>query len=300
MKKALVTGGAGFIGSTIVQELLKKNVEVLVVDDLSAGQKERVPAHVPLHVIDIQDTKSLIKVCAGVDTIFHLAAIPSVPYSIDHQIHTNEVNVDGTLSVLVAAKEAGVRRVVFSSSCAVYGNPSEIPTSEEAPIDPLSPYAAQKYIGEVYMRLFAQLYNIETVSLRYFNVYGPGMNLEGAYANVIGIFLKQRSSGTPLTVVGDGMQCRDFVHVSDIAAANILAATADTLGGGEVVNIGSGSELSVMDVAKMVGGEVSHLPARKEPMRSCANSHKAHELLGWHPSKPPQEGVLEFIQNYDN
>ena len=263
MKKVLVTGGAGFIGSYVVRELLKQGYEVSVLDNLSAGKKENIPAEVTFYNLDIRNLADIKPVFVGMTYVFHLAAIPSVQYSIENPLETNAVNVDGTLNVLIAAKDAGVKRVIYSASCAAYGDAESLPVTEAESIKPKSPYALQKYIGELYLKSFADLYAIETVSLRYFNVYGFGQSSTGAYASVIAKFLSLKMQNQALTIFGDGNQTRDFVHVSDVARANVAAAVSEKVGKGESINIGTGKKSSVKEIAKIIGGEITYLPARK-------------------------------------
>ena len=298
MKKAIVTGGAGFIGPHLTRALMEEGWEVHVVDDLSLGKKENVPEGATLHECNVDDTKQLATLCEGVDTIFHLAAIPRVPYSIEYPLETNQANVTGTLSVLVAARNAGVRRVVFSSSSSIYGNQEAMPLSEDMVPQPLSPYAVQKRVGELYMSLFTELYDVEAVSLRYFNVYGSGMDPNGAYALVIGKFIQQRLDGEALTVTGDGEQTRDFTHISDVVRANMLASSSEHVGKGEVMNIGRGEEVSVKRIAELIGGEITHIEPRIEPKRSLANTERAEELLGWKPQVSIEEGIAELKKEF--
>ena len=246
--KVLVTGGAGFIGTHLVEALTAEGYDVVVVD-LKVGS-------------DIRDASSLAPLFAGAKFVFHLAALPRVPYSLERPQETNDTNVAGTLNVLMAARAAGVSRVVYSASSSAYGDQPTMPLHEDMPVNPKSPYALQKYVGELYCRLFAEVYHVPTVSLRYFNVYGPGASAEGAYALVIAKFLKQHSEGSPLTVTGDGTQTRDFTHVRDVVRANILAATSKAVGAGEVINIGAGNNVSVNQVAELIGGTVEHISAR--------------------------------------
>ncbi|MEK7114242.1 MAG: NAD-dependent epimerase/dehydratase family protein, partial [Patescibacteria group bacterium] len=222
-KIAVVTGGAGFIGSHLAAALLAEGYTVKVVDNLSSGKREKVPKGSLFFEQDVNDTAALTNVMVGTETVFHLAALPRVQFSIEHPIESNKANVDGTVSVLKAAQDAGVKRVVYSASSSAYGDQEVMPLTEDMPASPKSPYGLQKYIGELYCRLWSEVYGLPTVSLRYFNVYGPGASAEGAYALVIAKFLSQRALGEPMTITGDGTQTRDFTHVRDIVRANILA-----------------------------------------------------------------------------
>lgn len=298
MKKAIVTGGAGFIGSHVVDALIAEGYVVSVVDSLVAGKRERVHPDADFHKTDICDHEALTPIMQGADVVFHLAALPSVQYSIEHPEETNAVNIGGTLSVLNAAHKAGVRRVVYSASSSAYGNQETMPLVENLPAEPLSPYALQKYVGELYARLFSNIYGLETVSLRYFNVYGPRLDPEGPYALVIGRFLKQRSEGASLTVTGDGEQTRDFTYVSDIARGNLLAAVSDKVGKGEIINLGAGQSMSINALAKMIGGEVKHIESRIEPKHTHAAITLAKDLLGWEPKIKFEQGLAELKNEF--
>lgn len=293
--KTLVTGGAGFIGSHIVDALLAQGDEVIVVDTLIAGKRERVSAQATLLEVDIRNYDAMLAALRGVEVVYHLAALPRVQYSIDDPLETHDVNVNGTLTVLRAAKDAGVRRVVFTSSSSIYGTQDVLPFREDTSVpNPESPYALHKRIGEEYARVFSHVYGLETVSLRYFNVYGPRLDPEGPYALVVGKFLKQKKEGVPLTITGDGTQTRDFTHVTDVARANLLAAKATTVGHGEVINIGAGSPTSINELAAKIGGETTYIPARLEPKHTYASVERAHALLGWKPEVSFDDGMAEL------
>jgi len=293
-KIAVVTGGAGFIGSHLTAALLKEGYEVKVVDNLLGGKRENVPEGAKFFGRDINDTEALTKIMEGAEFVFHLAALPRVQYSIEHPIETNKANVDGTVSVLKAAHKAKVKRVIYSASSSVYGDQKVMPLTEGMSANPKSPYALQKYIGELYCRLFSEVYNLQTVSLRYFNVYGPGANAEGAYALVITKFLKQRAEGEPMTITGNGKQTRDFTHVCDIVHANILAAHSQKVGKGEIINIGAGQNASVARVAELIGGPVEYIAARLEPHDTLADNSLAKELLNWEPTVSLEDGMAEL------
>jgi UDP-glucose 4-epimerase len=294
----LVTGGAGFIGTNLVERLVRDGHSVIVVDDLSAGKAERLPELVPLYRLDICKTEPLTALMRGVDVVVHLAALPSVQFSIEHPQEAQRVNVDGTLSVLTAAKTAGVRRVVYAASSAVYGDQDIMPLRELFAPQPKSPYALHKYSGEVMMRLWYDLHQLETVSLRFFNAYGPYLDPEGAYASVIGRFLKQRAQHMPLTITGDGEQTRDFVHVSDIVDAIVRASLSDTVGHGEVLNVGSGVSVSVNTVARLIGGSLSYVAPRIEPRHSQADIGHIKLLLDWRPTISLEQGLAELKKHF--
>ena len=295
-KIAVVTGGAGFIGSHLARELLKHGYDVRVIDNLVAGKREHVPQGASLHVADVRDSAALPTLLEGAAVVFHLAALPRVEYSIQHPLETHEVNVTGTINVLVAAgKEA---RVVLASSAAVYGEIDAPLLSEDMPAVPVSPYGLHKYISERYLSLASHLYGRQAVSLRFFNVYGPGADPEGPYALVIGKFLKLHKEGKPLTIVGDGTHTRDYIHVRDIVAALIVAGENVMVGKGEVINIGTGRGTSVNKLATAFGGMKEHIPPRIEPSTSCADVSRAKELLGWEPSVSIEEGVAELKKEF--
>ena len=297
MSKLIVTGGAGFIGSHLTDELIKMGNEVVVVDNLMLGKKEFINPKAKFAKVDIRNFKKLKKIFNGAEAVFHLAADPRLPLSIEDPIGTHEINVTGTLNVLIAAKEAGVKKVIFSSSCAVYGD-QEIPIAETSIAKPLSPYGLHKLIGEEYCRVFSDLYKINTVSLRYFNVFGPRKLSTGSYPMVIPVFLEQRKNNQSLTIAGDGKNTRDYIHVKDVVRANILAWQSQ-LSKGEVLNIGSGKQASVNQIASLIGGEVTYLPPRAGEMKYIeANNTKARELLGWEPTVTLEEGVAELKKEW--
>lgn len=294
-KKVLVVGGAGFVGSHLTDKLVELGHEVHVLDNLSGGKKEQVNKEAIFHLADITKVEEIKPLFVGVDWVFHLAALPRVPYSIEHPLETNEANVTGTLNVLLAAKEAGVKKVIYSASSSAYGDQPTLPLVETMTAQPKSPYGLQKHIGELYARVFSLIYGLPTVSLRYFNVYGPRYNPEGAYALVIGKFIEQKKRGEPLTITGTGEQTRDFTNVKDVVRANILAAERDKVGKGEVINIGAGNNVSVNRIAELVGGEVVHIEARLEPQNSLADNRLAKELLGWSPEVNIEDGIKELL-----
>ena len=292
----LITGGAGFIGSNLTDELVAKGHSVKILDNLSTGRRENVNPRAELVIADITKYDEIAPHFKGIDGVFHLAALPRVQISIQNPVETHNININGTLNVLMAAKEAGVKRLVYSASSSAYGDPESLPLKETMRPNPKSPYGLHKYVGEHYSRLFSMFYGLETASLRYFNVYGPRMAEKGAYCLVIAVFLKQKREGKPLTICGDGTQTRDFTHVRDVVAANILAMDSSKVGSGEVINIGAGENHSVKEVADLVGGEIQYLPARVEPHDTLADNSLARELLGWEPKIKFEEGVVELLK----
>tara|TARA_A100001037_G_scaffold166065_1_gene149410 strand:+ start:1651 stop:2565 length:915 start_codon:yes stop_codon:yes gene_type:complete len=284
--KFVVTGGAGFIGSNLVDYLVEEGYEVEVIDNFSSGKKENCNSNVIYHRIDLSDEKNfpnIKNVLTNVDGVFHLAAFPRVQESIDNPLIFEKNNTLSTVNILKACSDVGVKRLVYSSSSSAFGNTVSLPSKETDPIDPISPYAMQKYYGEVCCRMFSQVYNIETVSLRYFNVYGERQSLDGAYALVMCVFAKQRLNNLPLTIRGDGNQRRDFTHVRDIARANLLAMTSTKVGQGDVINIGNNDNRSVNDIARMMGGKTVNIDPVVEPRETLADNTKAKNLLGWEP-----------------
>jgi len=284
MSKCLVTGGAGFIGSNLVDELIRRRDEVIIIDNLTTGKKEYINSKAKFYQLDIRDLAKIKPLFTGVDFVFHLAAFPRVQPSIEDPVKANDINLNGTLNVLVASRDAKVKKVVYSASSSAYGMQEKMPLQEDMPPQPLSPYGLQKYVGELYCHLFNEIYGLSTVSLRYFNVYGPRQALEGAYCLVMGIFVRQRLAGEPMTIVGDGEQRRDFTSVVDVVRANIMAATSDKVGRGEVINIGRGKNYSVNELARMIGGPTINIPSRIEPRVTLADNSLAKELLSWEPT----------------
>jgi UDP-glucose 4-epimerase len=290
----LITGGAGFIGTNLSERLVADGYQVIVVDDLSSGKRERLPESVRFHQLDICDTKKLTEVMRGVDVVVHLAALPRVQFSIEHPFEAQHVNVDGTLSVVEAARGAGVKRVVYAASSSAYGDQEVMPLREDIPPMPKSPYGLHKYYGEVMMKLWHDIHGLETVSLRFFNVYGPRhFDPNGAYALVIGKFIKQRLDGEPLSITGDGTQTRDFTHVRDIADAVVKASLSDAVGHGEVFNVGAGNNTTINRIAELIGGPVTYLPPRIEPKHTLADNTAIRKALNWAPSMSIEDGIRE-------
>ncbi len=298
MAKILVTGGAGFIGSNIVDALIEKGHDVLIIDNLSTGKKENINPKAKFFEADLREFEKIQPLFSGVDFVFHEAALPRIPLSIEKPIETNDINIKGTLNALVAAKDAKVKRFIYAASSSALGGNAVLSMKEDAKCDPLNPYALQKYVGELYCRIFFEIYGLPAVCLRYFNVYGPRQPREGSYVPVIGIFLTQKKEDKPLTITGDGDQTRDFTHVFDVVRANILAMESKKVGRGEVINIGGGKNHSVNEIAKMIGGESVHLPARPGEMKdTLADISRAKELLGWQPQITLEEGIKKLLEN---
>jgi UDP-glucose 4-epimerase len=298
MKKVAVVGGAGFIGSNIVDTLIDRGIEVIVLDNLSTGYRKNVNSKAKLIECDISTSsidflQQTLKDC---EVVFHTAALARVQPSILEPVKFDKVNVNGTVNLLKACVEAGVKRVVYSASSSCYGDCDTFPTPESYPTNPLSPYGLQKYIGELYCKMFSQVYNIDTVCLRYFNVYGERMNFEGAYKLVIAVFAEQYKKGIPLTITNDGNQRRDFTYVKDVVEANILAATHKEQLSGDVFNIGNGNNFSVNEVADIFGGEKHYFKFVLEPFETLADNTKAKLILGWKPKGNLKEWLTNYIK----
>ena len=292
--KYVVVGGAGFIGSHIVDKLVEQNHEVVIIDNLSTGKMENVNPKASVEYIDISNVNecpNMVEIMSGAEALFLLAAKARVQPSIENPVEYETNNTIGTLNVLKCASDAGVRRVVYSASSSAYGNTEKLPSVESDPINPMSPYWAQKYYGEVMCKMFSEVYGLETVSLRYFNIYGERQNVGGAYAMVIGIFADQKLRGEVMTINGDGEQRRDFTYVGDVVNANILASQSENVGNGEVINIGNGDNRSINDIADMIGGERIHREPVIEPKETLADNSLAEKLLGWKPTQNIEDWV---------
>ncbi len=293
MANCLVTGGAGFIGSNIVDRLIKDGHSVSIIDNLSTGKEENINPKAKFYKVDITSSDA-IDAFKDVDVVFHTAAKARVQPSIEDPVGYCNVNTRGTLNMLKMAVDAGAKRFVYSASSSAYGTPRNLPQKETEPTDPLSPYGVQKLVGELYSTMFNKVYGLETVSLRYFNVYGERQLLEGAYSLVMGIFANQALNGEPMTIYGDGEQRRDFTYVGDVVDANVRAAFSEKVGNGEVINVGNGDNRSVNQLADMIGGERVHLEPRIEPMETLADNSKARELLGWKPTMKIEDWVVGY------
>ena len=291
--RVIVTGGAGFIGSNLVDNLINDGHDVIIIDNLSTGKKDNINPKAEFHNIDISDmdVRGKCSMFDGVDVVFHTAASARVQPSIDNPIEFNKVNVNGTLNILKACVDYGVNRFVYSSSSSVYGDVEQLPTSENHKLNPMSPYALQKLIGEQYCKLFSELYDLETVCLRYFNVYGERQSTEGAYTLVMGKFAQQIMNGESMTIRGDGNQRRDFTYVGDVVDANIRAGFYEHPMWGEVFNIGNGDNRSVNQIATMMGGKRVHIDPVIEPKETLADNQKAREMLGWNTTTKIEDWV---------
>jgi UDP-glucose 4-epimerase len=295
--KCLVTGGAGFIGSNLVDRLIADGHQVTIFDDLSTGFEENINPKATFYKVDISNMDDYYPFYFNdVDVIFHLACLARVQPSIENPMEYHKTNVNGTLNLLEMARKFNIKRFVFSSSSSVYGDVEEkdLPTIEESNLNPMSPYALHKLIGEQYCKLYSKLYDLETVCLRYFNVYGERQNTEGAYCLVMGVFAGQLLNGGPMTINGDGEQLRDFTYVGDVVDANIKCATTGIMWNGDVINIGAGDNRSVNDVADLLGGKRVHRDPVIEPRKTLAHNGKASFILNWKPTQNFKEWVIKW------
>jgi UDP-glucose 4-epimerase len=304
-QRALVTGGAGFIGSHVTERLLKEGHDVTVVDNFSTGRTanlDHLKNYPGLHIYeaDIADHDKVAPLFKDVDWVFHFAALADIVPSIQNPAAYHHANVDGTFSALEAAKAANVKRFLYAASSTCYGIPDNYPTPETAEIRPMYPYAMTKYIGESYVRYWGQLYHLPCISLRMFNVYGPRSRTSGTYGAVFGVFLAQKLAGKPFTIVGDGKQTRDFTFVTDVVDAFITAAKSSLTG--KVFNVGSDHTYSVNRLAELLGNPagIIHIPKRPgEPDCTLADITRIKTELGWKPKISLEAGVKIMLENID-
>jgi len=303
----LVTGGAGFIGSHIVEWLVREGKSVRVIDDLSTGRRENIAlfsGEIEFIEGDVRDLKVVRDAVNGVKYVFHQAAVPAVPRSVKDPLATNAANVDGTLNILVAARDAGVKRVVYASSSSVYGDTPTLPKHEDMRPEPRSPYAVSKLAGELYCRVFHDVYRLETVALRYFNVFGPRQDPASQYSAVVPKFITALLRGDPPTIFGDGKQSRDFTYVGNVVEANLLAARASGAAG-EVFNIACGERITVGELARLLADIVGverepvHAPPRPGDVKhSLADIAKAEESLRYRVRVGVREGLRRTVEWY--
>ncbi len=303
--RILVTGGAGFIGSHIVQALLEQGSQVRVLDNFSTGKRENLePMQDEIELIeaDLRDAERVMEAVKGVEVIFHEAAFVSVPQSMDEPRACFEVNVTGSSHLMEAARRMGVRRVVFASSAAVYGDVSEMPLTESSALHPLSPYAASKRVDEIYGQLYTEAFGLEVAALRYFNVYGPRQRPDSMYAAAVPIFIRRLLDGRPVTIYGDGGQTRDLINIHDVVRAN-LAAAEEPAAPGQIFNICTGTETRILDLVQVLQGLFPEAPAPVfagprpgDIYRSIGSPHKAAELMGFRAEVTLEEGLRESVE----
>jgi len=298
MPRALVTGGAGFIGSHMVDLLLTEGFDVRVIDNLATGHVENLAHHksnprLAFEQIDMCDVPADAPIFGGLDFVFHFGGIGDIVPSIERPVAYMHANVNGTIAMLEGSRRAGVTKFVYAASSSCYGL-ADVPTAETAPIRPEYPYALSKYLGELSALHWAQVYRLPVVSIRMFNVYGPRVRTTGAYGAVFGVFLAQKANGCPLTVIGDGTQRRDFVYVTDVARAFLMAARSEY--SGEVFNLGAGNPQPINRLVELIGGPIAHVPKRPgEPDCTWADIGKITSCLGWKPLVPFDDGVARML-----
>ena len=306
MAMYLVTGGAGFIGSHLTDELVRRGEHVRVVDNLSTGKRHNLAQHPDLEFIegDLVDPDVARRAVVGIEYVLHQAAIPSVPRSVLDPVASNRANVDATLNVLVAARDAGVKRVVYAGSSSAYGNTPTLPKTESMPSAPLSPYALQKLVGEQYCQLFTRLYGLETVTTRYFNVFGPRQDPSSPYSGVISLFISALCDGRPPTIYGDGEQTRDFTYVANVVDGVLRACHAPNASG-EVINVATAGRISLKQlfetVRTLVGGGVEPIYAdvrAGDVKDSQADIEKARRMLGYEPIVSFEDGLEKTVDWY--
>src|ERR1051326_8280975 len=307
MSVYVVTGGGGFIGSHIVEELLRRNETVTVIDNFSTGKRENVQAFANRAKIieaDLAEAKDLAQFLKGADYVIHQAAIPSVPKSMIDPVKSHHANVNGTLNLLVACREAGVKRVVYASSSSVYGDSPTLPKHEAMMPNPLSPYGAQKLFSEIYCQVFTRAYRLETVSLRYFNVFGPRQDATSQYSGVLALFIPAVLQDRRPTIYGDGLQSRDFTYVRNVAEANLLACKVPGVAG-QVFNIACGDRITVnsmlQQINKITGKDITPIyadPRAGDIKHSQADITRAKEHLGYEPKVTFEEGLRNTIEWY--
>jgi nucleoside-diphosphate-sugar epimerase len=304
--KYLVTGGAGFIGSHLAEELRRRGENVRVVDNLSTGKRPNLDHISGVEFIegDLADLDVARRAVDGCEFVLHQAAIPSVPRSVKDPITSNRANIDATLNVLVAARDAGVKRVVFAGSSSAYGDTPTLPKREDMPTGPLSPYALQKLVGEQYMQMFTKLYALETVTIRYFNVFGPRQDPSSPYSGVISLFISALVEGRQPTIYGDGSQTRDFTYVANVVDG-VLRASQSPKASGQVINVATGGRVSLNQLfqalRQLIGSSVEPIytePRAGDVRDSQADIGRARELLGYEPRVPFEEGLRRTLEWY--
>ena len=302
--KTLITGGAGFIGSHLADLLIASGHEVVVIDNLSNGRKSNIEhllkkKNFIFHKLDITNMDDIEPIFVNVDWVFHLAGMADIVPSIESPKEYYDCNVTGTFNIVEASRKAGVKKIVYAASSSSYGIPDNYPTAETADIRPQYPYALTKYMGEELVMHWSQTYNIPSIALRLFNVYGPRSRTTGAYGAVFGVFLSQKIHNKPYTVVGDGTQTRDFTYVTDVAAAFLRAAEETTTS--VALNVGSDNHYSVNRLVELLEGEVTYVPKRPgEPDCTYADTTRIHEVLNWKTKVSFEDGVAEMLTHLDD
>ncbi|MFU8795585.1 MAG: SDR family oxidoreductase [Dethiobacteria bacterium] len=301
----LVTGGAGFIGSNIVRRLTAMNVPVRIIDDFSTGKRENLEGLTDVELIEgtLLDSVKLKQALTGVDYVIHQGAIPSVPRSIADPIGSNEANVTATLKLLDSASRAGIKRFVYAASSSAYGDTAVMPKVETMTANPLSPYAVSKYAGELYVKIFAEIYNLPAVSLRYFNIFGPYQDPGSEYAAVIPKFINLMLKGESPVIYGDGEQSRDFTHIDNAVEANLLACTSEKVGRGEVINVACGERITLNELVgslnEILGTDIKPVYTSAVPgdvKHSLADISKANELLDYEVKVDFKEGLKRTVK----
>ncbi len=300
--KSLVTGGAGFIGSNLVDLLIKKGHKVIVLDNFSTGRKSNLKEHSKKNLkivnIDISKNNNIDKYFSGVDYVFHLAGLADIVPSIENPKKYFDSNVTGTFNVVKASNKAKIKKFIYAASASCYGFPKNFPTREDSAIKPMYPYAFTKWQAEELVMHWNKVFNFPAISLRFFNCYGPRSRTTGAYGAVFGVFLAQKLAGKPLTVVGNGKQTRDFIHVSDLVNAVLKAANSNKTG--EIYNLAGGKEIQVNKIVHLIGGKIVRIPKRPgEPDRSLGDIKKIKKDLNWKPKVKIEDGVKNLLQNIE-
>ncbi len=298
--KSIITGGAGFIGSNLADHLIRIGHKVIVLDNFVSGKKSNLDHHkkndLRIINIDISKSKKLDKYFKGADYVFHLAALAQIIPSIKNPEKYFKNNVLGTLNVVKAAKKVKIKKLIYAASSSCYGTPKKIPTSEKDKIDLKHPYAATKFIGETIVMKYASMFKMPNISFRFFNVYGPRLTISGQYSAVIGNFLSQKKNKKPLTIVGNGRQTRDFIHVDDLVDAFLKAIKSKSFN--KIYNLGSGKKTSINAIAKIFGGKKKFIPIRPgEPKNSLANISKIKKDIKWRPKISIEQGLKKLLDN---
>jgi UDP-glucose 4-epimerase len=303
-RRAIVTGGAGFIGSHMVDLLLDRGFQVAAIDNLSRGDLRKLAHHkdeprLEVHQVDMATLPADSPIFKDTDYVFHFGGLGDIVPSIEHPLEYTHANITGTLAVLEAARHANVKKLVYAASSSCYGPDPVVPTPESARIDPGYPYAFSKWAGEEAAFHWGKVYGLPVASIRMFNVYGPRVRTTGVYGAVFGVFLAQKLDGKPFTVVGDGTQTRDFVYVTDVCRAFLLAAESDVTG--EVFNLGAGNPQAVNRLVELIGGEITYIPRRPgEPDCTWADISKIQRVLGWQPVTSFEDGVANMLRHIDD